>query len=225
MAVCSELLANGVCRTELCTASHVLDFFCPTCNIICSGSSTFKAHLAGRKHHAALKTPTITTCLVCHCVLSSSSQYTLNQHSQGSAHRRRLAQLSTTPNPWYTITEDASPTNSTRCDACSQNVPNKAWSQHLARDSHIRRSKLASFQSVLRETEKDRHGIEVSHGPSTDNAIDEGATGIDFGTIDPSNFQEIKKLLTLRLNTPANITLVSVSLASAAGQSTRVPPQ
>jgi helicase MOV-10 len=225
MGVCGELLANGVCRTELCTGSHVLDFFCPSCNIICTGEHAFKGHLAGRKHRAALKTPTLTSCLVCPCVLSNSNPYTLDQHSQGSTHRRRLSQLTTAaPDPWYVITEAASPPDSIRCDACNQNVPSKAWDQHLAKETHIRRSKLASFQSVLRETEKDRHGVEVSHGTGTDNTTDRAA-GIDFGTVDPSNVQEIKKLITLRLNTPAEIALTSVKLASAAGRSTRVVPQ
>ncbi|KAG8746581.1 hypothetical protein FRC10_004433 [Ceratobasidium sp. 414] len=78
--------------------------------------------------------------------------------------------------------------------------------------------------SVLRETEKDRHGVEVSHGVGTGTDSDV-AVGIDFGVIDPSSSQEIKKLITLRLNTPATIALASVKLASGAGQFNRGPPQ
>ncbi|GAB1517351.1 hypothetical protein RhiTH_000397 [Rhizoctonia solani] len=88
---------------------------------------------------------------------------------------------------------------------------------------HIRRSRVANFQSVLRETEKDKHGVEVSHGVGT-NSTDGGAE-VDFGTIDPNNAQEIKKVVTLRLNTPADITLNSTRLASSAGRSSRVSPQ
>lgn len=226
MVVCNELLTNGVCRTELCTASHVLDFFCSTCNIICSGERTFNSHLAGRKHRTALKTPTITNCHVCPCLLANSSPYTLEQHSQGATHRRRLAQLqlgSGVPEPWYTVTEGSTPSNVIRCDACSQNVPNNIWSQHLSKESHVRRSRLANFQSVLRETEKDRHGVEVSHG--VENEDTDAATGINYGTIDPGDLQEIRRVVTLRLTTPASITLISVRLASAAGHSARAAPQ
>ncbi|KAH7340553.1 P-loop containing nucleoside triphosphate hydrolase protein [Rhizoctonia solani] len=223
MVICSELLTHGVCRTELCTASHVLDFFCSSCNIICTSESTFKAHLGGRKHRSANKTPTLINCLVCSTVLPNSNPYTLNQHSQGNTHQRRLSQLDNAPDPWHLVTEAETPAHLIRCDACNQNVPHRAWAQHLSKDSHIRRSKVANFQSVLRETEKDRHGVEVSHSPGSDSA-DSGA-GVDFGTTDPDNIREVKKAITLRLNTPANVTLSSVRLASAAGQSTRVLPQ
>ncbi|CAE6520072.1 unnamed protein product [Rhizoctonia solani] len=223
MVICSELLAHGVCRIELCTASHVLDFFCSLCNIICTSEHTFRAHLGGRKHRAATKTPTLTSCLVCSAVLPNSNPYTLNQHAQGSAHQRRLSQLDISPDPWYTVIEVETPTHSIRCDACNQNIPHSVWAQHLSKDSHIRRSKVANFQSVLRETERDRHGVEVSHGPSADSI--NGSAGVDFGTIDPSNAGEVRRIITLQLNTPANITLNSVKLASAAGQSTRLSPQ
>ncbi|KAJ1310105.1 hypothetical protein OPQ81_006853 [Rhizoctonia solani] len=223
MVVCSELLAHGVCRTELCTASHVLDFFCSSCNIICGSENTFKAHLAGRKHRAATRTPTRTNCLVCSTVLPNSSPYTLNQHSQGHVHQRRLSQLDIVPDPWYSVTEAEIPAHSIRCDACNQNITHRVWDQHISKDSHIRRSKVANFQSILRETEKDRHGVEVSHGAATDST--DGNTLVDFGTTDPSDLKEIKKLIALRLNTPANITLSSVRLASAAGKPTRGLPQ
>ncbi|CAE6393339.1 unnamed protein product [Rhizoctonia solani] len=223
MPVCSELLAHGVCRTDLCTASHVLDFFCSSCNIICDSELTFKAHLGGRKHRAAIKTPTLTSCLVCSVVLPNFNPYTLNQHSQGNAHQRRLFQLEIAPDPWYTITEVETSIHSIRCDTCNQNVPRGAWTLHTSKDSHVRRSRVANFQSVLRESEKDKHGVEVSHGVGT-NSIDAGAE-VDFGTIDPSSLQEVKKVVTLRLNTPANIVLDSVRLASSAGRSTRISPQ
>ncbi|KAF8744302.1 P-loop containing nucleoside triphosphate hydrolase protein, partial [Rhizoctonia solani] len=190
MPVCSELLAHGVCHTDLCTASHILDFFCSSCNIICDSERTFKSHLGGRKHRAATKTPTLSNCLVCSVILPNSNPYTLNQHSQGSAHQRRLSQLDVTPDPWYTVTEAEAPINSIR---------------------------------FLRETEKDKHGVEVSHGVGT-NSTDGGAE-VDFGTIDPNKAQEIKKVVTLRLNTPADITLNSTRLASSAGRSSRVSPQ
>ncbi|QRW27114.1 helicase domain-containing protein [Rhizoctonia solani] len=207
MPVCSELLAHGVCHTDLCTASHILDFFCSSCNIICDSERTFKSHLGGRKHRAATKTPTLSNCL----------------HSQGSAHQRRLSQLDVTPDPWYTVTEAEAPINSIRCDTCNQNIPRTVWASHISKDSHIRRSRVANFQSVLRETEKDKHGVEVSYGVGT-NSTDGGAE-VDFGTIDPNNAQEIKKVVTLRLNTPADITLNSTRLASSAGRSSRVSPQ
>ncbi|KAL5635882.1 hypothetical protein ACGC1H_004621 [Rhizoctonia solani] len=223
MAICSELLAHGVCRTELCTASHILDFFCSSCNLICDSEHTFKAHLAGRKHRATTKTPTQTTCLVCSAALPNSNPYTLNQHSQGSAHQRRLSQLDDAPDPWYSITDAELPAHLIRCDACSSNIPQGIWAQHISKDSHIRRSRVANFQSILRETEQDRHGVEVSHGARADST--DSSVGIDFGTIDPSSAREVKKVITLRLNTPANISLSTVRLASAAGQSTRVAPQ
>lgn len=224
MAVCNELLANGVCRTELCTASHVLDFFCSTCNVICVSQTNFDMHLAGRKHRSALNSSTAAKCLVCPCILSGSSPYTLEQHAQGQVHRRRLAGLDgAVPSPWYALTTTSALAGTIRCDACNSNVPGKIWSQHIAKDVHIRRTKIASFQSVLRDTEKDRHGVEISHGVNAE--VDDVAVGVDFGTIDPSSTQEIKKLITLRLNTPASISLTSTRLASSAGQSTRAPSQ
>ncbi|QRW00523.1 RNA helicase [Ceratobasidium sp. AG-Ba] len=225
MVVCNELLTNGVCRTELCTASHVLDHFCPPCNVICSSQSALASHLAGKKHRSTLRGSTAAKCLVCPCMLSSSSPYSLEQHRQGSAHRRRLGELvGNAPDPWYTLVDSSSITGSIRCDACNSNVPSNIWSKHLATDTHARRTKIAGFQSVLRETEKDRHGVEVSHGIGSGNESD-AAVGIDFGTIDPSSSQEVKKLLTLRLNTPASIALTSVKLASEAGQFNRGPSQ
>jgi helicase MOV-10 len=225
MAVCSELLTQGVCRTDLCTASHVLDFFCPPCNIICTAQSTFDSHLAGKKHRATLRGSTAANCLICPCLLSNSSPYPLAQHEQGHNHRRRLSELGAdAPNPWYTLVENTGITGSIRCDACNTNVPSKIWSQHVAKDTHARRTRIAGFQSVLRETEKDRHGVEVSHGVGTGNDSD-AAIGVDFGTIDPSSSQEVKKLITLRLNTPASIALTSVRLASEAGQFNRAPSQ
>ncbi|CAE6410220.1 unnamed protein product [Rhizoctonia solani] len=222
MPICSELLAHGVCRTELCTASHVLDFFCSSCNIICGSESTFKSHLAGRKHRAATKTPTLTTCLVCSVVLPNSNPHTLSQHTQGSAHQRRLSQLDNAPDPWYSITDAELPAHLIRCDACNQSIPHKIWAQHISKDSHIRRSKVANFQSVLRETENDRHGVEVSHGASADST--DSSAGVNFGTVDPSSANEVKKVITLRTTT-ANIILSTARLASRAGQSTRVSPQ
>ncbi|KAG8779439.1 hypothetical protein FRC12_024270 [Ceratobasidium sp. 428] len=226
MAICNELLTNGVCRTDLCTASHVLDFFCPPCNVICSGQATFNAHLAGRRHCTALRGSTAARCLVCPCTLSNSNPYTLTQHSEGQAHRRRLNELAgNAPDPWYTLVENSAITGSIRCDACNSNVPNALWNQHLLKETHARRTKIAGFQSVLRETEKDRHGVEVSHGVGTGTDSDD-TTGVDFGVIDPSiSPQEIKKLITLRLNTPASVTLTSVRLASEAGQFNRGPSQ
>ncbi|KAG9103867.1 hypothetical protein FRC06_007396 [Ceratobasidium sp. 370] len=142
-----------------------------------------------------------------------------------STHRRRLGELaSNAPEPWYTLVENSAVTGSIRCDACNTNVPSRVWSQHLTKETHARRTKVAGFQSVLRETEKDRHGVEVSHGVGTGSDSDV-AVGVDFGVIDPSSSQEIKKLITLRLNTPATIVLASVRLASEAGQFSRAPPQ
>ncbi|CAE6409985.1 unnamed protein product, partial [Rhizoctonia solani] len=84
-------------------------------------------------------------------------------------------------------------------------------------------SELLAHGSVLRETEKDKHGVEVSHGVGTSST--DGSAEVDFGTIDPINPQEVKKAITLRLNTPADIVLDSVRLASSAGRSTRITPQ
>ncbi|KAG9124506.1 hypothetical protein FRC07_011360 [Ceratobasidium sp. 392] len=183
-------------------------------------------HLAGKKHRATLRGSTAASCLVCPCTLSNSSPHTLTQHSQGQAHRRRLGELAgNAPDPWYTLVENSTVTGSIRCDACNSNVPSKLWNQHLLKETHARRTRIAGFQSVLRETERDRHGVEVSHGVGTSTDSDV-AVGIDFGVVDPSTSpQEIKKLITLRLNTPATVALTSVKLASEAGQFNRGPSQ
>ncbi|KAF8759113.1 P-loop containing nucleoside triphosphate hydrolase protein [Rhizoctonia solani] len=200
-----RVTAHGVCHTDLCTASHILDFFCSSCNIICDSERTFKSHLGGRKHRAATKTPTLSNCLVCSVILPNSNPYTLNQHSQGSAHQRRLSQLDVTPDPWYTVTEAEAPINSIRCDTCNQNIPRTVWASHISKDSHIRRSRVANFQSVLRETEKDKHGVEVSHGVGT-NSTDGGAEVISEPSI-PTTHKRSRRL------------------ASSAGRSSRVSPQ
>lgn len=158
-------------------------------------------------------------------MLSNSNPYSLEQHRQGVFHRRRLGELAgEAPDPWYAVVEPSAITGSIRCDACNSNIPINIWSKHIVTETHARRTRVAGFQSVLRETEKDRHGVEVSHGigPGSDS---DAAIGVDFGTTDPSSSQEVKKLLTLRLNTPADIALASVKLASEAGQFNRSPSQ
>lgn len=137
---------------------------------------------------------------------------------------RRLAGLGDdAPSPWYSLSAGSPLIGTIRCDACNSNIPSAVWNQHITKDKHIRRTKIAGFQSVLRETEKDRHGIEVSHGANDETG--DTAVGVDFGTIDPSSLEEVKKIVTLRLSTPASVALTSARLASAAGQSSRAPSQ
>ncbi|KAF9487363.1 P-loop containing nucleoside triphosphate hydrolase protein [Pleurotus eryngii] len=170
----------------------------------------YKAHCSGRKHRSALRgSNAVYHCSVCGLNVSGNSW---KSHTQGKRHRKNAEEQGISREVAKEAPVLDKLPGQTLCTICDQQVSDRLWSVHLSTWRHQRRSQFAAYQSVLAESEKDKHGIEI-------------AGDFDFDIVEPSAAASgVAKSIAIRNTIPlSNMILVGSTLMSKKGKKYHSP--
>ncbi|KDQ59997.1 hypothetical protein JAAARDRAFT_125682 [Jaapia argillacea MUCL 33604] len=207
VGVCHTLVSTGSCPAagSTCPFHHDI-YLCEVCNVVCINASAYQGHLGGKKHRSrALGLGKMYHCPICQ--KSMAGAQTWAAHIGGKGHRAKAALQGM-------AAADVQPEEPTEipgmqyCAPCDLHVRIEQWGSHLRSNLHRKRELFLTHKAILEESEKDKHGVTISHG----------GDGVDFGIVEPTNAQTgVTTYLSIKTAVPlAKVTLVSANLSSSA---------
>lgn len=202
--VCKQFLANGTCQVIACKRSHY-SVACETCRIVFYDNATYRTHCAGKKHRRCVEGLLgVFYCSICNFNIDGINW---TSHIQSRSHRTKATRRGL-PNdvPKEAPITDKLP-DRTLCTVCNLQVMDRLWASHFSSPLHLRKTRFVAYQSVLAESEKDKHGIEV-------------AGQFDFDIVDAAAASSgVSMSVTVRNTVPlSQIVLVGSTLLSQKGR-------
>ncbi|KAJ8688671.1 hypothetical protein PTI98_013429 [Pleurotus ostreatus] len=202
--VCKQFLANGTCQVVACKRSHY-SVACETCRIVFYDNETYRIHCAGKRHRRCVEGLLgVFYCSICKLNIDGINW---SSHIRSRSHRTKATQHGLP----YDIPKEAPITDKfpdrTLCTVCNLQVMDRLWTSHFSSPLHLRKTRFVAYQSVLAESEKDKHGIEV-------------AGQFDFDIVDAAAASSgVSMSVTVRNTVPlSQIVLVGSTLLSQKGR-------
>ncbi|THH30849.1 hypothetical protein EUX98_g3344 [Antrodiella citrinella] len=176
---------------------------CMPCGVLCDPAFNYKAHVAGTKHKR--RTNIGTRILKCSVCLKSFPEFQWDQHISSLKHAgtalRKGVSADVRPE------EGDLPADMRHCTLCDRIIPRNAWAPHLNGAPHRKMKAFTAFRAAFEDAEKDKNGIEISHGEE----------GVDFDVIEvPDATFGVLTVVTVKNTVPqSRIKVNEIRLASS----------
>ncbi|KAJ7669407.1 P-loop containing nucleoside triphosphate hydrolase protein [Mycena polygramma] len=206
---CPQLLSGGVCDNDSCPYRHNVSS-CELCNLVFASPSDYTAHATTKQHLNKVQGEfgALLHCSICEKYVSGMKNWV--QHVASARHAAVAAQKGRQPD--VSPEEPENVPGHTLCSICNSQIPDRYWPRHHLMPKHKERERFVSFRTALDEAEKDKNGVSV-------------LGDFDFGIVDGSVATSgVRIHPTITNTTPSsNVSIVSMTLASAKGTQTQSP--
>ena len=201
MIVCPKLKSAGICQNQNCRYRHNVKI-CLPCGVVCDPAGNYRAHVRGKAHKK--RTNVGRRLFYCSVCLLNVTEAEWDKHVSGLKH------IGTATNKGVSSDvrpeEGILPAHLRLCVPCDRIIPKTAWSAHLNGAPHRKMQTFVTYRAAFEEAEKDKNGIEISHGED----------GVDFDVVEVANATAgVNKHVIIKNTVPqSRIEVLQVRLAS-----------